>query len=579
MSQVVTVKDSRGIRWKVNAAFAPLFIADRSPSPRRLLRAGAGQMIKKSPARIIFGAALPGDPDEVPVVVKIYRHANLGEWLKANLCGSKARREWRITTAAAARGLPTVVPVAFGERRRGGVLRESYLLTVRLFNCVTLEEALFSPDGTLRAGAKERRRLIVLLGVLLRRMHDRGIYHRDLHPGNFLVETLPGGRKRIFLLDLHRANASPSLPLRRRLRSLSQFNMFASISLSTPERLLFLQSYYAGDARSERDKRAHLAEIDRRTRRMRWRLWKRREGRCLANNKYFMRLSFEGFSGFARRGEWRGGMAKLFLGGDLRAGGARLVKESRSKDLWEREIELHGARRTLFIKHYKPKRGWKAFNYLWRCSQALRSWRGAYAIEIRNIRAVRAVAAIEERSALNLLRNAYLVTEKIPGVVNLADALAGLGRGGGSRQAEVAAFMRLFAHFLRKVHRVGIYHGDMKATNILVGTNRDGTPSFFLTDFDFVRTRLDLSRRQVLRNLLQLNKSFLDLGLLGIRDRMRFLKWYLGPARRAELPGIWRTLSRRTRRYLKRTGREFRRGDALIVATEDTEITELTNTH
>ena len=26
MSQVVTVKDSRGIRWKVNAAFAPLFI-------------------------------------------------------------------------------------------------------------------------------------------------------------------------------------------------------------------------------------------------------------------------------------------------------------------------------------------------------------------------------------------------------------------------------------------------------------------------------------------------------------------------------------------------------------------------
>ena len=71
-------------------------------------------MIKKSPARIIFGAALPGDPDEVPVVVKIYRHANLGEWLKANLCGSKARREWRITTAAAARGLPTVVPVAFG---------------------------------------------------------------------------------------------------------------------------------------------------------------------------------------------------------------------------------------------------------------------------------------------------------------------------------------------------------------------------------------------------------------------------------------------------------------------------------
>lgn len=561
MSPVVAVKDSHGIRWKVSAAFAPLFLADRTPSPRRLLRASAGRLIKKSPARIIFSAALPAGPGEVPVVVKIYRHATPGEWLKANLCGSKARREWRITTAAAARGLPTVVPVAFGERRRGGILRESYLLTVRLFNCITLEEALFSPDGTLRANLQERRKLIVLLASLLRRMHDCGIYHRDLHPGNFLVETLPGGEKRIFLLDLHRANASPSLPLRHRIRSLSQFNMFASISLSTPERLLFLSSYLAGEASWEREKRALLDQIEQRTRRMRWRLWRKREGRCLGNNKYFMRLSFERFSGFARRGEWRGEMAELFLGGDLRAGGARLVKESRSKDLWEREVAFHGTRRTLFIKHYKPKHGWKAFKYLWRRSQALRSWQGAYAIEMRNIRAVRAVAALEERSSLNLLRHAYLVTEKIPGVVTVADAIAGLRRDGTVRHAEITDFMRALALFLRRVHRVGIYHGDMKATNILVRGGRGTPPSFCLTDLDFVRTRLGLSRRQVLRNLTQLNKSFLDLDLVSIRDRKRFLKFYLGPRRRKELWKIWRTLSRKTRRYLKRTRRKLRRGN------------------
>ena len=75
---------------------------------------------------------------------------------------------------------------------------------------------------------------------------------------------------------------------------------------------------------------------------------------------------------------------------------AALLKSSRSKDLWSRGVEIQGAARTLFIKHYKPKRGWKAFKYLWRRSQALRSWQGAYAIEIRNIRAVRAVAAIEQ---------------------------------------------------------------------------------------------------------------------------------------------------------------------------------------
>lgn len=558
MPKVVRVKDARGIRWRVSSAFAPLFLADRTPDPRRLLKAHASEIIKKSPARIIFGAAISDGPRRVPVVVKIYRHANPGEWLKANLCGSKARREWRITTAAAERGLPTVVPVAFGERRRAGILRESYLLTVRLFNCVTLEEALFSPDGTLRAGAPERRRLIAVLAALLRRMHDSGIYHRDLHPGNFLVESLPGGQGRIFLLDLHRASASPSLPLRHRIRSLAQFNMFASISLAAPERLRFFNAYFADDALWTKEKRQRLAEIDLMTRGMRWRLWRRREQRCLDNNKYFMRLNFAGFSGFARRGEWKGEMAGLFLGHDLAEGGAALLKSSRSKDLWSRGVEIQGAARTLFIKHYKPKRGWKAFKYLWRRSQALRSWQGAYAIEIRNIRAVRAVAAIEERSFMNLLRHAYLLTEEIAGAVNMVDAIGRLPRDASGRPVGIVAFLRSLAGFLRRVHAVGIYHGDMKATNVLAARGRDGSPVFFLTDLDFVRTRLDLTRRQVIRNLLQINKSFLDLRLVSVRDRARFLKFYLGPRRRGELRATWRKLERKTRRYLKRSRRRFR---------------------
>jgi serine/threonine protein kinase len=156
----------------------------------------------------------------------------------------------------------------------------------------------------------------------------------------------------------------------------------------------------------------------------------------------------------------------------------------------------------------------------------------------------------------------------------MADAIVALRRDAGGRHAEIGRFMRALALFLRKVHRVGIYHGDMKATNILVGMNRDGTPSFFLTDLDFVRTRLDLSRRQVLRNLLQINKSFLDLGLISIRDRQRFLKFYLGPPRRGELRGIWKTVSRRTRRHLRKAGRRFHHGDKIIGAAQVTQGAE-----
>jgi len=558
-SNVVAVRDSNGIRWQVSAAYAPIFLAPRTPDPRQLLRERTGELIKRSPMRIIFAASIPAGKKELPLIIKIYRRGRLGDWIKANVCGSKACREWRITTAASERGLPTVAPVAYGERRRFGILMESYLLTVRLFNCVTLEASLFSDDGTLRADARTRRQLIILLATLLRRMHDYGIYHQDLHPGNFLVETLPSGEKCIYLLDLHRASARPSLALKHRIKSLAQFNMFASISLSAGERLLFFNSYFGEDEPWKNEKRALLALIDARTRAMRWRLWKRREQRCRYSNKYFMRLRFAHLSGFARREEWKGEIAELLLARDMPRAGASLVKASRSKSMWEKEVTIQGAKRMLFIKHYRRKRGWQAFKYLWRCSQAIRSWQGAYALQIRNVNAVNAIAALEERRAMHLLGDAYLLTHKIPSVENLAAALVKLAHPSRAARQARRELIRSLALFFRRAHSRGVYHGDTKATNILVGKSRAGRRVLYLTDLDFVRTRLRLSRRNVLRNLVQLNSSLLDLSHAGIRDRLSFLKAYLGERRRPELTPMWKAIARRTRRNLKKRKRSFSR--------------------
>ncbi|MEJ2744959.1 MAG: lipopolysaccharide kinase InaA family protein, partial [bacterium] len=452
---------------------------------------------------------------------------------------------------------PTFVPVAYGERRRFGILRESYLLTVRLFNCVTLEEALFSEDGTLRADAKTRRRLIRLLAALLRRMHDDGIYHQDLHPGNFLVETLPSGEKRIHLLDLHRASLKPTLSLKDRIKSLAQFNMFASISLGIGERLLFFNSYFGEDEPWKNERRNLLALIDKRTRIMRWRLWRSREARCLYNNKYFMRLRFENLDGFARRQEWKGEIAHLLLTRDLAKSGATLIKDSRSKSLWAKEVMIQGAHRTLFIKHYRRKRGWQAIKYLCRRSQALRSWAGAYAIQIRNVNAVNAIAAFEDRRAMHFLGDAYLLTDKIPSVENLADALAKLA--GPSPETSMARrdLLRDLALFFRRIHSLGIYHGDTKATNILVGSGRAGRRALYLTDLDFVRTKLRLQRRNVLRNMAQLNGSIRDLSHAGIWDRRYFLRAYLGASRRGELRPTWEAIARRTGKNFGKRKRRF----------------------
>jgi serine/threonine protein kinase len=388
-------------------------------------------------------------------------------------------------------------------------------------------------------------------------MHDSGIYHRDLHPGNFLVQTTSSGEQRMYLLDLHRASVRPSLGIRQRIRSLAQFNMFARISLSRSERLLFFDAYFGEDRPWRDDKRPLLDAIESLARTMSWRLWKRREQRCLSGNKYFMCLSFARMKGFARREEWKSEMAELLLGGDMVTIGARRVKESRSKALWEKEMVIRGVPRTLLIKQYKRKRGWKSIAYLTRPSQAIRSWRGSHALQIRNVGTVKAIAAIEERSPFHFLGNAYLISEKIPNVVNLAAVVSTLVDHTPAADAEKDALLRGLALFLRRIHALGIVHGDMKATNILVGARKNGGHAFYLTDLDFVRTRLRLSRRQVIRNLMQLNKSLTDLSRVSLRDRLRFLRAYCGAQTRDEIRGLRQTVARRTARSLKKSGRQF----------------------
>lgn len=550
MTRSVTVKDTSGIRWQVNAAYTSFFIASPAPDPRRLLRNKMGDIIKKSPVRVIFASSLSDENRELPVVIKIYRLAKVGDWIKANLLGSKARKEWRITTTAAERGLNTVIPVAYGERRRGGMLRESYLMTVRLFHCITLEEALFSTDGELHADKRTRREIIALLAALLREMHDNGIYHQDLHPGNFLVEKEAAGKRSIYLLDLHRASVCRSLSLKKRIDSLTQFNMFATIAHSNSERLLFFNSYFGKDKPWQKDKRRLIEAINRKTLKGRWRLWRSRQTRCVNSNKYFMRLSFAGLRGFARRGEWKGEMAALLLESPSLRGDGMLLKESRSKEIWERRVALHGEEKTLIVKHYKKKRGWKAFRYIFRSSQSLRSWKGAFALSIRNLKTVRSIAALEKRLPFHRLGDAYFIAEKIPGVENLIAYAAG-------NSGDIRPLATALALFMRRVHQRGIYHGDMKATNVLVRKNSDGTFTFFLTDLDHVGAKLGLSRREVVRNFFQLNKSFLDLSLVSFRDRLFFLARYLGPYRRAELRPLWKKIARMTKRHFKASGNKF----------------------
>src|SRR5262249_14999382 len=140
------------------------------------LSTGQAHVVKHAPHRTVYQVRLPG----------------LHFFLKHNRRGGrpgKALAEYDRALQLSGRQVPTCSPLAAGipERGLGG---DSYLLTHALEETVQLDRFLERELPTWAAPRRTRlrQRVAVALGELLARMHDAGLVHQDLHPGNILLQ-------------------------------------------------------------------------------------------------------------------------------------------------------------------------------------------------------------------------------------------------------------------------------------------------------------------------------------------------------------------------------------------------------
>jgi len=172
------------------------------------------------------------------------------------LHGSRAVRAHQGARRLADLGLPHPETLAFAERRRAGLVTESFLLTRFIEEAAPLPALM--PE--LRAQPSERRALAFALGELVGRLHAERLDHTDLKHSNFLITR----DRRIVLLDLD-SLARPRRPSwRRRVRALGQLEAFASDlypSLPRSDRARFLAGYIRRDASMEPKRRALVAAV------------------------------------------------------------------------------------------------------------------------------------------------------------------------------------------------------------------------------------------------------------------------------------------------------------------------------
>ncbi|MBN1545591.1 MAG: hypothetical protein JW902_02925 [Syntrophaceae bacterium] len=152
-----------------------------------------------------------------------------------NICDFRTRR------------IPTVTPVAAGERRVGFARYESFLLTESYDPYISLEEIIYHHPEMLQGadGRLHKEKLIESIAKLARQMHDAGFNHRDFNATHVLVGPEGNdGNLPLALFDLQRMDR------KKWLRWKWFIKIMAELSYTMPEplfndqdRLLLYQSY------------------------------------------------------------------------------------------------------------------------------------------------------------------------------------------------------------------------------------------------------------------------------------------------------------------------------------------------
>lgn len=160
--------------------------------------------------------------DASPVVVKWFGWRHPIHRLLSPTFPSRAQVSWTTAQALSNAGALTPKPIFVYTKRHKGIIHENIFITEGIHPHKTLRMLLksdkkfaFFSKGSFGQTA------ITNLAISIARMHNAGIFHRDLTTGNFLVNN----SGEVFIVDLNRAKIFHKLSPHHRLSDLAKINI------------------------------------------------------------------------------------------------------------------------------------------------------------------------------------------------------------------------------------------------------------------------------------------------------------------------------------------------------------------
>lgn len=159
-----------------------------------------------------------------------------------------ARNEWNALLAFHEAGLPTMTPVALGERGAN-----SFLITEGLEDCTKLSELPALSPGvppndlicSTAISTNDLRTLLVRrVARVTQQMHRAGLHHQDYYLGHLLMPNRVSCERedRVYVIDLGRVRRQQPLSARWIVKDLAQLN-YSAKDVRRTDRFRFLREY------------------------------------------------------------------------------------------------------------------------------------------------------------------------------------------------------------------------------------------------------------------------------------------------------------------------------------------------
>jgi tRNA A-37 threonylcarbamoyl transferase component Bud32 len=161
------------------------------------------------------------------------------------VAGSQASRAMRGARIIREAAFHCARPLAAMDIVEGIAVRASYLMSEALENAQILSHFALGREGGERHGHARRKSVSDALAAELRRLHDAGIYTRDLQETNIMVEERDGAI-RFYFLDLEDFRRVSTVSPRRRMLNLVHLDRSIGRFVSRAGRLDFLYAYLGG---------------------------------------------------------------------------------------------------------------------------------------------------------------------------------------------------------------------------------------------------------------------------------------------------------------------------------------------